>query len=112
MKKSFASIAIALSALAAAVSAQAANSTAVQDSLPAQVQTEQPEASVADNVQRGDQTYIPPTFSTLSRAEVNADTAAWRKAGLADEWRGNATPDIYSLEYRRKLAYYQHLIGQ
>lgn len=112
MKKSFVSIAIALSALAAAVSAQAANSTAVQDSLPAQVQTEQPEARVADNVQRGDQTYIPPTFSTLSRAEVNADTAAWRKAGLADEWRGDATPDIYSLEYRTKLAYYQHLIGQ
>ncbi|WP_161136909.1 DUF4148 domain-containing protein [Schauerella aestuarii] len=55
-----------------------------------------------------EETYVPPAFSTLSRAEVKADLAAWTAAGLAEAARGEATPDIYSSQYRTKLAVYQH----
>jgi len=55
-----------------------------------------------------EETYVPPAFSTLSRAEVKADLAAWTAAGLADEGRGEETPDIYSARYRNALAVYQH----
>lgn len=78
MKKQFALIAIALSTLAAGTAAQA-----------------------------DEETYVPPTHSTLSRAVVQADLAAWRAAGLADEGRGEQTPDFYSTAYRNKLAAYQ-----
>jgi hypothetical protein len=54
----------------------------------------------------------PPPLSTLSRAQVQADTAAWRAAGLADEWRVQQTPDIYSTEYRRKFAAYSQWAAQ
>ena len=68
--------------------------------------------SVGTAVQAAEQTYVPLTFSTLTRAQVQADLAAWRAAGLADEWRGDQTPDIYSTEYRRKLAAYQQAVAQ
>ncbi|MGO4304080.1 DUF4148 domain-containing protein [Cupriavidus sp. RAF12] len=45
----------------------------------------------------------------LTRAEVRADLEAWQRAGLADEWRGDGTPDIYSAEYLRKMATYERL---
>jgi hypothetical protein len=50
--------------------------------------------------------------STLSRAEVQANTQAWRDAGLAEEGRGEQTPNIYSPEYRQKLASYNHWVAQ
>ena len=76
------------------------------------VKAELAAAVAAGTIQRGDQTYVPPTFSTMSRAEVKADTAAWNKASLGDEWRGNATPDIYSTAYGEKFADYQYLANQ
>ena len=82
MKTQFAIFAIALSALSAGTVAHAA-----------------------------EETYVPPSFSTLSRAEVKADLAAWKAAGLSNEWRGNATPDIYSTAYRTKLAVYEHSVA-
>jgi hypothetical protein len=50
--------------------------------------------------------------STLSRAEVQANTQAWRDAGLAEEGRGEQTPNIYSPEYRQKLVTYNHWVAQ
>jgi len=45
----------------------------------------------------------------LTRQEVRADLEAWQQAGLAQEWRGDGTPDIYNPEYQRKMAIYQRL---
>ncbi|MVW79071.1 DUF4148 domain-containing protein [Bordetella sp. 02P26C-1] len=56
-----------------------------------------------------EQTYVPLTQSTMTRSEVLADLAAWRSAGLADEWHSEQTPDIESREYRDKFARYQQL---
>jgi len=64
--------------------------------------------SAATAANAGEETYVPPAFSTLTRAEVKADLAAWTAAGLADEGRGDATPDIYSTQYRTESAVYQH----
>lgn len=57
-----------------------------------------------------EQTYVPPTTSTLSRAEVRQDLVAWDTSGLADMSRGQLTPDIHSTEYRDKLAIYQRSV--
>lgn len=45
----------------------------------------------------------------LTRQEVRADLEAWQKAGLSDAWRGDATPDIYSADYQKKMAVYERL---
>ncbi|MBO9328445.1 hypothetical protein A6B37_19185 [Achromobacter sp. HZ01] len=42
----------------------------------------------------------------LTRAEVLADLAIWKRAGMDKFWRGNNTPDIYSREYRTAQAEY------
>jgi hypothetical protein len=57
---------------------------------------------------------IPQSYSasTLTRAEVQANTQAWRDAGLSEEGRGEQTPNIYSPEYRQKLATYNHWVAQ
>jgi hypothetical protein len=83
MNKQFALIAIALSALCAGTAVQAA-----------------------------EETYVPPSYSTLTRAQVQADLAAWRAAGLADESRGEQTPDVYSTKYRSAIAGYEHNVAQ
>ncbi|MBO9328434.1 hypothetical protein A6B37_19240 [Achromobacter sp. HZ01] len=45
----------------------------------------------------------------LSRAEVQADLALWKRAGVADFWNRELTPDIYSSEYRAAYAEYLRL---
>jgi hypothetical protein len=52
------------------------------------------------------QTSRPP----LTRAEVVADLAAWRVAGLGQAYAGELTPDTSSTVYRAKHARYQQLI--
>ncbi|KOF52377.1 MULTISPECIES: DUF4148 domain-containing protein [unclassified Achromobacter] len=42
----------------------------------------------------------------VTRAEVKADLAVWRRAGLDKFWRGDSSPDIYSPEYRAAYADY------
>ena len=44
--------------------------------------------------------------STLSRAEVIADLQIWREAGLADLYRGEASPNYESPAYRQAYARY------
>jgi hypothetical protein len=62
-------------------------------------------------VQAAEETYVPPSYSTQTHAQVQADLAAWHAAGLSAEWRGNHTPDIYSTAYRAKLADYQQRLA-
>ena len=113
MKKQFAVIALALSALGAASAAQAGEETCVPPSISeasrAQVRAE---LASAPTVPDTGETYAPASVSTLSRAQVLADLAAWRAAGLADEWRGEHTPDLYSAEYRAKLASYDQALAR
>ncbi|SAI60071.1 Uncharacterised protein [Bordetella ansorpii] len=45
----------------------------------------------------------------LTRAEVKADLAVWRRAGMDKFWRMESTPDIYSREYRTAEAEYRRM---
>ncbi|CAP44948.1 DUF4148 domain-containing protein [Bordetella petrii] len=45
----------------------------------------------------------------LSRAEVQADLAIWKRAGMDKFWRGNQTPNTFSREYRMAQAEYQRM---
>ncbi|MBO9357688.1 DUF4148 domain-containing protein [Bordetella petrii] len=58
-------------------------------------------------------TSTPETAFTqqaeLSRAEVQADLAIWKRAGMDKFWRGNQTPDTFSREYRMAQAEYQRM---
>ncbi len=47
----------------------------------------------------------------LSRADVQADLDAWRASGLAAAHAGKSAPDVFSADYRAKLAAYQQLTG-
>ena len=108
MKTSFAILTIALSTLAAGTAARAADDSA-QTNTQAIVQLAAADAAgTIKNVEEG---YVPPMFESKSRAEVEADLAAWHKAGLDQEWRGEQTPDIYSTAYRYKYDYYQYLLA-
>ncbi|MDH1180867.1 DUF4148 domain-containing protein [Achromobacter mucicolens] len=42
----------------------------------------------------------------LTRAEVRADLAVWKRAGMDKFWNKSQTPDIYSREYRMAHAEY------
>lgn len=44
-----------------------------------------------------------------TRAEVRADLALWKKAGLDKFWAGESTPDTFSREYRAAYAEYVRL---
>ncbi|PLC52762.1 hypothetical protein CR155_16970 [Pollutimonas nitritireducens] len=44
-----------------------------------------------------------------TRAEVRADLALWKKAGLDKFWAGESTPDTFSREYRSAYAEYVRL---
>lgn len=50
-----------------------------------------------------------PYGAALSRAEVLADLALWKRAGVDRFWRGEATPDIYSPEYKAAFSEYVRL---
>lgn len=43
---------------------------------------------------------------SLSRAEVVRDMQAWKQSGLAEEWRTENTPDVYSPAYLEKYEAY------
>ena len=45
----------------------------------------------------------------LTRAEVKADLAMWKRAGMDDFWNRNETPDFYSRDYRLAYAEYVRL---
>ncbi|ARP95235.1 DUF4148 domain-containing protein [Bordetella genomosp. 13] len=51
-------------------------------------------------------TYQP---RELSRAEVKADLAVWRRAGMDKFWQKSTTPDFYSREYRTAEAEYRRM---
>ena len=38
----------------------------------------------------------------LTRAQVLADLAVWKKSGMSDLYRGNQEPDVYSAKYRKR----------
>lgn len=42
----------------------------------------------------------------LTRAEVKADLAVWKRAGMDRFWSKSVTPDIYSREYKIAQAEY------
>ncbi|PLC52962.1 hypothetical protein CR155_16305 [Pollutimonas nitritireducens] len=44
-----------------------------------------------------------------TRAEVNADLALWKRAGLDKFWRGRSPPDTFRPEYRAAYAEYVRL---
>lgn len=50
-----------------------------------------------------------PYGPSLTRAEVLADLALWKRAGVDKFWRGEATPDIYSREYKTAFSEYVRL---
>lgn len=45
----------------------------------------------------------------LSRAEVKADLAVWKRAGMDEFWRVDSTPDFYSRQYRTAEAEYRRM---
>ncbi|WP_033453287.1 DUF4148 domain-containing protein [Bordetella bronchiseptica] len=45
----------------------------------------------------------------LTRAEVRADLAVWKRAGMDKFWNKSQTPDLYSREYRTAHAEYLRL---
>ena len=45
----------------------------------------------------------------LTRAQVLADLAVWKKSGMSDLYRGNQEPDVYSAKYRKRYAEYLRL---
>ncbi|TKR56374.1 DUF4148 domain-containing protein [Allopusillimonas ginsengisoli] len=45
----------------------------------------------------------------LTRAEVLADLAMWKRAGLEEFWKGENTPDTFSREYREAYAEYTRM---
>ncbi|MDH0735449.1 MULTISPECIES: DUF4148 domain-containing protein [Achromobacter] len=51
----------------------------------------------------------PTSNGALSRAEVRADLAMWKRAGLDKFYRGRKSPDIYSADYRERYATYVKL---
>lgn len=54
-------------------------------------------------------TYSSGIDRGLTRAEVQADLAVWKRAGVDRFWHQNETPDIYSREYRMAYAEYVRL---
>lgn len=50
-----------------------------------------------------------PYGPSLTRAEVLADLALWKRAGVDRYWRGEETPDIYSPEYKAAFSEYFRL---
>ncbi|WP_454695338.1 DUF4148 domain-containing protein [Achromobacter aegrifaciens] len=50
-----------------------------------------------------------PYGPSLTRAEVLADLALWKRAGVDRFWRGEETPDIYSPEYKAAFTEYFRL---
>lgn len=50
-----------------------------------------------------------PYGAPLTRAEVLADLALWKRAGVDRFWRGEATPDIYSPGYKAAFSEYVRL---
>ncbi|WP_144639255.1 DUF4148 domain-containing protein [Bordetella genomosp. 13] len=63
----------------------------------------------AGAAQAQEATVVPPSQSTLSRADVVRDLRAWQQAGLEQEWQSDDTPDVYSTAYRAKYAEYLRL---
>lgn len=54
-------------------------------------------------------TYSSGVERGLTRAEVRADLAMWKRAGVDRFWNQSETPDIYSREYKMAYAEYVRL---
>ncbi|SAI60046.1 Uncharacterised protein [Bordetella ansorpii] len=63
-------------------------------------------ATSASQQPANNQAYQP---RELTRAEVRADLAVWKRAGMDEFWRTDTTPDIYSREYRTAEAEYRRM---
>jgi hypothetical protein len=67
-------------------------------------------ASAAYAVSAPQQSASPSNQSReLVRADVKADLAIWKQAGMDKFWRGENTPDIYSRQYRLAEAEYRRM---
>ncbi|EHK66632.1 DUF4148 domain-containing protein [Achromobacter arsenitoxydans] len=44
-------------------------------------------------------TAAPPTNVTLTRADVERDLAAWKEAGVENQWSGDDVPDPGNSQY-------------
>ncbi|WMD19727.1 DUF4148 domain-containing protein [Achromobacter seleniivolatilans] len=55
--------------------------------------------------------YSTYTDRGLTRAEVRADLAMWKRAGMDEFWNKSETPDFYSREYKTAYAEYVRLRG-
>jgi hypothetical protein len=53
----------------------------------------------AQSASRAPTTAAPSSDFTPTRADVERDLAAWRKAGLEEEWAGEESPNTYSPAY-------------
>ena len=51
----------------------------------------------------------PSAEGAKTRAEVRADLAMWKRAGMDKFYKGRRTPDIYSASYRKSYANYLEL---
>ncbi|SAI60050.1 Uncharacterised protein [Bordetella ansorpii] len=51
----------------------------------------------------------PVSEGGRSRAEVQADLAMWKRAGMDKYYRGHNTQAFFSPEYRRRYAQYESL---
>ncbi len=66
-------------------------------------QMRQPVQAVSSNT---NQSIVDVYGEPKTRAEVRADLELWKRAGLDDFWRGEATPDTFSRGYRMAYAEY------
>jgi len=55
-------------------------------------------------------TAAPPSDFTPTRADVERDLAAWREAGLEEQWAGEESPNINSPTYIEDYKKYETTI--
>ncbi|WP_301341862.1 DUF4148 domain-containing protein [Achromobacter mucicolens] len=52
---------------------------------------------------------VPLPEGGKTRAEVRADLAMWKRAGMDKFYKGRRTPNVYSASYRKSYANYLEL---
>lgn len=82
-------------------------SAAVLVAAPMSYLSAQPASPVGSKTQA----YTSNVDRGLTRAEVRADLAMWKQAGMDAFWNQSETPDFYSREYKAAYAEYVRLRG-
>ncbi|KAG0924536.1 hypothetical protein G6F31_019087 [Rhizopus arrhizus] len=80
-------------------------SAAVLVAAPMSYLSAQPASPVGSKAQA----YTSNVDRGLTRAEVRADLAMWKQAGMDAFWNQSETPDFYSREYKAAYADYHRL---